>query len=223
MSLLAALWLATVLIEPFRVLVDTRLIIDGNTLTDMELWAPLTYFFFARDFLSLFVDLLLLYIIGAQIAQEWSTKRWWGAVLTAGVLGGVVAMPLAWLVGSKIPLGGFTAPVMALFAAYCWRIWNTRRTFFIVEATGKSVLLFFLGLRAFMALLQLDPTPLAADLMATAVGIFFAQGWGWTELRKNFAYWRMRRKLKIVAKTPEDDDARHRREGRKRSDGQWVN
>ena len=221
---LAALWLSTVIVEPWRLLVEAHLIIDANTIPQMELWAPLTYALFPRDFFMLLFNVLMLYFFGTEIDQRWSTAKWWGTAAAAATLGGIGAALVAWPLEAARPLGGFSAPVMAFVAAYCWRIWDRRMSLFFVELTGKAMLGLFLALDALMALLSMDPTMFVARLLAAGVGLAVASGnWRPSMLRKRFQYWRVRRRMKVVARSPEGDAKSRSGPRRKRDDGTWIN
>lgn len=217
-ALLVGSWLSTVLIAPWRAIVEGHLMIDGGTLPALELWAPLTYALFPRDFLMIVFDVLMLYFFGAELESRWGAKRWWGTIAGAAVAGGVLGALVAWPVGTARLIGGFAAPVMALVAAYCWGMWSQRVNLFFIELTGKSMLALFVGLDLLFALLSLDPTFFAVRLGGLGVGLLSAAGL--SNLRKRYHYWRVRRNMRVVARTPEDDGGGVKR---KRDDGTWIN
>ena len=218
--LLFVLWLATVLIAPFRTLVDAHLVIDAATIPDLELWAPLTYALFPRAFLTLLFDVVLLYFFGAELAQTWTPKRWWGMIVTSAILGGLVAMPIAWLIAPKMAVGGFLAATGACLGAYCWGMWRRDVHLGFIEINGRMLLLIFLALEVLLSLFALDFARLGARLAAVGIGILFAQNAGLSMWKKRFAYWRVRRRMKVIARTPEDE---HIEAGRKKKDGSWIN
>lgn len=215
-ALMVGSWLATVVVEPLRVFVEAHLVITATSMPQLELWSALTHAFFPRDFLMLFFNVLMLYFFAMPLERRWGLKKWWAVALVATLLGGAAALPVAWLVGSKLGVSGFAAAISAFVAAYCWRHWDQRMNFFMVELTGKTLLALFVGLDVLFALFSLDPTQLALRLVATLTGLVMAQGVA--DVRMRWTRWRVRRKLKVV-RAPEDK----KRDTRKLKDGTWLN
>lgn len=217
-AILVASWLATVLVEPLRVFVEAHLLLASTTIPQLELWAAITHAFFPRDFLMLIFDVAMLYFFGIDMERAWGLKKWWGVLLTSITVGGALSMVVAWAFGSGQLISGFMIPISAFVAAYCWRIWSQRMHFFFIELTGRTLLIFFIALDAFLALLSLDPTVFVGRLAAMGIGLVAAEGI--SNLRMRFARWRIRRKLRVV-KSPESGSKK--RDKRKLDDGTWLN
>lgn len=217
-------WLAPVLIPDLRMLVADKLVIDASTAPDLELWAALTYVFFPYDFFSVAISGFLLYLFGGEIEGRWGAAKWWTTVALSVVLAGILAMLVMWPLGlaglEMRPIRGATAITGAFVAAYCWFVWTQRLFIFSLEVTGKNLLMFFVAFDAILALITLNPAHLVVDLAGIGVGMLMAQGRIPTgNLIKQFQYWRIKRRLRVISRTPESDV----RDERKRDDGTWIN
>lgn len=225
--LLGVSWLATVLFEPWRQIVNASLRIDGQTLPQLELWAILTHGIFPSDFVMLFFSVLMLYFFSTESDRRWSSKKWWGTVALALVFGGSLTLLSSWAVGSARPFGGFAAPTYAFVAAYCWSVWNTRVNLLFIELTGKRMLLAFFALDVVFALISMDPTMLSARFGGLLAGLLVAgEFYKLGDLKKRYHYWRVRRNLRVISKTPEDvvkSKKKKRDPKRQREDGTWIN
>lgn len=214
----SALWLASVLSEDLRALALNQLTVQGQTLPALRPWAMLTYPLWHFDFIQLLFNLLAIYLFGADMERELGRRRWW-AVLGAGALaGGLAAALVAWPLAMRAPLAGLGPASIALIAAFCWRRWHDELNFFFIPMPGKFMFALILGLATLGPLAAGAPHIAAAELAGAAAGIAVLQGRALPKsIRLRFHYWRIQRNLKLVAKTPEHDDARRRK------DGTWIN
>ena len=222
-AITAAGWLLPVLIAPLRELIVERLLIDGATLGQGELWSALTHGLFSLDFLGALLGAAMIYFFGSEVARRCGDRRLLLTALAATIAGGAVAIPAAWAFGLEAPLSGPMAAVGALIAMYCWQLWRRPLHFFFIELTGKSMLALFLAFDFLIALLAVDPTSFIVRLVGALVGLLVASdSFRPAQLKRRYHYWRVRRNLKLVARTPEQpDDAAARR--RRRPDGTWIN
>lgn len=212
--------MAMVLIEPFGIMAKQSLTLSASTLTSLQLWSTLSYGVLATSFGQLFFDLLALYLFGAEVDQWWSGKKWWLTVLAATIVGGLLGALVLWVQGAPGVIGGFGAPVMALIAAYCWQYWDRPMNFFFIELKGKILLGLFLTLDILLgisAFFSNRPSMLGIHLGGLAVGLLVASDlWRPKQLMLRIKYWKVRRNMKLIARTPEDDP-------RRRQDGTWIN
>jgi len=217
-AILVGSWLATVLVAPLRTFVEAHLLLASSTIPQLELWAAFTHAFFPRDFMMLVFNVAMLYMFGVDMERDWGLKKWWGVLLATITIGGAASMLVAWAFGSTQLISGFSIPISAFVAGYCWRIWHQRMRFFAIELTGRTLLIFFVALDGLLGLLTLDPTLFVGRLVATGIGLIAAEGI--SNLRMSFERWRIRRKLRVV-KSPESDSKK--RDKRKLDDGTWLN
>lgn len=222
---LVAGWLARVLVEPLRAVMDAHVAISSANLDAWSLWTPLTYWAFEADVFPLVLHGALAYLFGADVEARKGAKTFWGTMAAGAALGGLVAAAFTWgatLAGATLPpILGFDAAISALVAAYCWMYWDREMRFFTFELDGKVLLAGFATLNAVFAIITLHPGVLGMHLGGYAAGLLVGSGMqAPKQLRKHFHYWRVRRRMKIVARTPEDDDVAA---GRKKKNGEWIN
>lgn len=207
-------WLAMVLFEPLRQMSGADLLLTQTSVKTLHLWTILSHAIFPTDFLDLFFSGLMIYLFGSEVAQLHGDKKWLGFMLGATALGGLLAAPIALLLGGLA--SGPDAAVNACIAMYCWQIWNRTVHFFTIELTGKTMFFAFLLLDFLFALFSMNPTLLAVKAGGALAGLLFASGtWRPNKLRRHYHYWRVKRRLKVVARSPED--------GRRTKDGEWLN
>lgn len=216
---LLILRLAMVIAAPLKGLVSAQLLLGSANVTQLKLWVIATHALWPTDFGALFFDMFALYLFGGALEQRWSRSKWWVAVALSILFGGALAALSVWLVPSATLIGGFGAPVMGFVAAYCVEHWRSRLNFFFVELSGKTLLAFFVGLDLLFALLNANPQMLALHLGGVAAGALVAHDlYHPKRLVLHFKYWKIRRNLKVIAKTPEANASQKRRK-----DGQWIN
>ena len=207
-------WLAVVIFEPLRLIYQTDLILSQSSISNLRLWTILSHAFFPYDFLDLFLSALMLYLFGSEVAQEKGDARWLGYMLGATLIGGLLAAPIALTLGGAGH--GPDAAVSACIAMYCWQIWDRTVHFFTIELKGKTMFFAFLLIDFLFALITLNPTLLLIKAGGALAGLLFATDtWRPTKLRRYYHYWRVKRNLKVVARTPEDK--------RRTRDGEWLN
>lgn len=223
---LGVAWLARVALDPVGAFVKTELWLWPDTLPTLKLWAPLTYALLPESFLGYALNALMLYFFSAEVERNLGVGRWWWMVGLAAGLGGVLAALALWPFAGTgwgqglPPLSGFSAPVAALVAAYCQPYWEHTLMLFGLEIKGKALLIGYLILGTVLALLSLHPGLLVLHLVGVGVGLGVAGGtFVPRDLFKRFQYWRIRRRLKVIARTPESD----KEDGRRRPDGTWIN
>jgi len=214
----AALWLAQVLSPELKKFVLQQLVVHGATLPTLKPWAIFTYPLWHFDFPQLLFHLLALYLFGADLKQEIGAARWWGALGAGAVAGGLAAALVAWPLALTYPLAGLGPATMALIAAFCWRRWDAELNLFFIPMSGKFMFALILGFATLGPLAGGAPQLAAAELAGAAAGIGVLIGRALPKtIRLRFHYWRIQRNLKIVARTPEHDDPKRRR------DGTWIN
>jgi len=215
-----ALWLLPILVEPLGSFVAHHLVLSTeNVVADNEVWSLLTYGLFHHDFFGVFFTAFALWIFGAELQSRWGNTKWWLTQLGAVALGGVLTFVGLLAFESSIAVQGYHAAVMALVTAYCWLWWRRPLYFFFFEMTGRTMLLFFLGLSVVMSLVSGYWPMIALNVAGVAVG-FIASGRSLhpSDLRVRFRNWRLRRNLKVVPKTPETKP-----NGKKKSNGLHLN
>ncbi len=214
----AICWLAAVIFEPLRTVVIDSMLLDATTIPQLELWGVITHAIFPREFFALVLSGLMLWLFGSDVARRTGDAKWLGVMVLATLVGGTLGALIAWPFGGPMQISGPGAAVSASIAMYCWNIWNRRTHLFFLELTGKSMLGLFLAIDFVMALFSLNPTHLLVQLGGALVGLAAASGtWRPSLLKRHYHYWRVKRNLKIVARTPETDDRRRKK------DGTWIN
>ncbi len=209
-------WLATVIFEPVRAVASASLRVDSMTIPQLELWATLSYALFPLDFLNLFLEGLMIYFFGSDVARKLGDGKWIGVMLVATFVGGALGALSAFAFGGLV--GGPAAALNACVAMYCWDVWQRRLSFFGLELTGKTMLTAFVVIDFVFALLAMNPTMFLVQIGGILVGLAVSSGmWRPKILRRHFHYWRVKRNLKVVARTPEHDSKRRRK------DGTWIN
>ena len=215
---LVASWLAFIAAPSVKALAVAHLMLDATTLPSLQLWATLTHALFPVNFGQLFFDLALIYMFGAELEQRWGRAKWFGVMLAALVLGGVLGALVLWAQGAVGVVGGFTAPTIALITAYCVARWDRTIRLLFFDIPGKWVLALFALLHiggALVALTQSAPTSLGLILGGGIVGAL--AGRDLHSPRRIKLWWKhrqARRNLKVV-RTPQDP--------RKNKDGEWLN
>lgn len=215
-----ALWLLPILIEPLGAIVGQHLVLTaGNVVGDYEIWTLATYALFHNDFFGVFFTAFALWIFGADLQSRWGNKKWWLTQVAAVAVGGILTFLGLWIFGSAIAVQGYHAAVMALVTAYCWLWWRRPLHFFFFEMTGRTMLLFFLGLSVVMSLVSGYWPMIALDAAGVLVG-FLASGRSLhpRDLRVRFRNWRLRKKLSVIPKSPETKP-----NGKKKSNGIHLN
>lgn len=199
------LWLGSILIEPFGGLVGSHLVLTTPAVVERyQVWTFLTYAFFHTDFFGVFFSGLALWLFGGEMEKRWSTKKWWGVVAGSVVLGGVLSFLGLWAFGSPMPVRGFHAAVIAMLTAFCWLHWRSPLNMFFFSMTGRTMLLFFVGLSLAMAIFSGYWAIIGLDVGGVAVGFLAStRTLNLHDLRVRFRNWKARRKLKLV-KSPED-------------------
>ncbi len=223
--LLVAGWLARVLIEPLRAVMDAHVAVSSGNLSGLSLWTPLTYWAFEPDVFPLVMHGALAYLFGGEIEARRGAKAFWVTAGAGALFGGVGAALFTWgatLAGASLPaILGFDAAISAMVASYCWMYWDREMRFFTLELNGKMLLGGFVALNLVFALLSLHPGMVGLHFGGYAAGLLVGSGsQGRKRLLKQFQYWRIRRRMKIVARSPEDDDVKA---GRKSKNGEWIN
>jgi membrane associated rhomboid family serine protease len=198
------LWIGPVLIQPFGEVVGSHLILTLPAVVERyQVWTLATYGFFHSDFFGVFFSALALWLFGGEMERRWSAKKWWIVIVSAVVLGGVFDLLGLWVFGSPMPVRGFQAPIMALLTAFCWLHWRSPLNMFFFSMSGRTMLLFFLGLGVLMAALSGYWPVIGLDAAGVAVGFLAStRTLNPRDLRVRFRNWRARRKLKLV-RSPE--------------------
>lgn len=224
--LLITLWLATILSEPLRVFVKAELLLTPDALSNLRLWAPLSHALWPTNFLSCALNCAMLYLFGSTLEHHFGRLKWWTMIFASIILGGSLALLAMWpfahtAFGAKMPaLGGFSAPSAALIAAYCQRHWDHTLHISSLELKGKVLFWLFLIIEATLALLTLHPGMLMWRLGGVGVGFAWSGGRLYPgDLIKRIQYWRIKRKLKLISRTPESD----KNTKGKNKDGSWIN
>ena len=214
------LWLSSILIEPFGELVGNYLILTETGVTERySVWSFATYAFFHNDFVAVLFTAVALWLFGGELQSRWSAKKWWLTQLAAAVAGGLVCFLGLWLFDSGMEVRSYHAPVMALVFSYCWLHWRAPLHFFFFAMTGRTMLLFFLGLGILMAIFSGHYAMIGLDLAGVAVGFLAStRTLNLRDIRTRIRLWQARRKLKIV-RSPEDD----KKPPRKTADGHYIN
>jgi len=176
-----------------------------------RLWQLVTYPFvyaYPAVFDAFFAGLMI-YFFGSMLQAAMDRRMVARALvvgLVAGGVGHVLLLSLAGLVWPELvgrPVYGAAFAADAVVAAACWR-WRSRPMgFFGVPATGKGVLLFFIGLDVLMAIIG-DATRLAGSLSAIGAGVALIQFW--TPLNTRWTLWKQRRKLRSIRGGKSDSD-----------------
>lgn len=201
---LFGLWIAT-RFGPVAAFAGEHLVLTRSAVaSDVKLWTLLTYGLFEADFIGVLFAVFAAWIFGAELERAWGAPKWWGMQLAALLVGGIVTFVALVALGSDLPVRGYHAALMALITAYCWRHWRRPQHFFFFEMTGRTMLLFFLGLGVLIGLFGGYWPIVTLDLGGVAVG-FLASGRTLNprDLRVRFRNWKIRRKLSVVPKTPE--------------------
>ncbi len=209
-GLMAAQWLAVVLIEPLRTFVTDWLLLSTSTPLSLQPWQIFTFGFFDNDFLSVLFAAVGVWIFGAELEQRWGAKKWWITQLGGIALGGA----FAWLIGLATSLvmtpmpfiqQGWHPAVTALATAYCIRQWNTQMSIFGIPMNGKILLSFFVGLAVIMSVIAFNFAGVGLEAGGVLAGYIATRPSGLVrDLRTRLRMWQARRHLKVVKK-PEDD------------------
>lgn len=216
---LVVLWLGGLEGAPLHELVRDNLTLTlDNVAQGAAVWSIFTYGFVEREFFGVLFPLLALWLIGGELATAWRPAKFWGMQAVAITLGGAASLALLWLFDSPLEVRGYQAAVMAVIAAYCWRVWRSPRQFFMWQMTGRTLLLLFVGFGVVIALFSRHWPALVLDAAGLLTGFAFsARSLHPRDLRTRIRLWRARRKLTLV-KAPEDDQP-----PRKTADGQYIN
>lgn len=208
-------WLATVLSEPLRELVPIHFAVSFDAIKDLRIWTLVTYGLWHQSFFEVLFTSIALWLFGGELQSRYGLKTWWGMLIAATLLGGLFVVALGALfppqsAGGFLTLfegggvSGMHAAVMAFVTAYCIGYWNRSLNFFFVPMTGKTMLLFFVGLSFVFALIGSHYNRLVLDTAGILVGVIVAKRLlNIRDLRTRFAMWRARRHLKLV-RTPEE-------------------
>ena len=218
---LLALRLLMVAAAPLKAFALTELVLHAQSLPSLKLWAVLTHALWSTSFGALFFDLFALYLFGAEVLRDWGLKRWSLALGLGALLGGLLGALSLWAMpGPQPPLGGMGAATMALVAGYCHQRWDQTLSMIVFELKGKALLGLFIALDLLMTVFSGSPTTLLWHLGGVAAGLIVAaQLYSPRRLILHLKYWKIRRNLKVIARTPEADA----RDARRRNDGQWIN
>lgn len=207
-------WLLSAIIPEVGNVAATHFSLSLEGVKANRLYTVLTYGLWHRSFMEVLFTALAIWLFGGELEQAYGKKTWWGMLVAATILGGLFYLVFDFAVpeqhdGSLLGLfnqpgiSGMHAGVMAFVTAFCAKSWTRPLNFFFVPMTGKTMLLFFLGLSIVMSIFGGHYGRLTLDAAGVLVGFAVAKRWiNIRDLRTRFAIWKARRHLKVV-KTPE--------------------
>lgn len=214
LAVLVPLFLVTVFVPSFNDFAMQYLWLSEHQVVDLgHVWTVFTYAFFHADFNHILFNGLALWMFGGYLDEMWPAKKFWTVSLLSALGGGLAVVLSQAVFGHSVPTLGYSGAVMGLVAAYCWYNWDRRLNFFFIPMTGKTLLLFFLGLDVFFVVVAREPISIAGHIGGTITGLLLV-GDFWRP--KRIKQWWRRRAMKKKFR-----DAS--REVDRKRDGKWIN
>jgi membrane associated rhomboid family serine protease len=211
---LVALFLVTVFVPSVNDLAEQYLWLSKTQVLDLGyVWTIFTYALFHADFNHILFNGVALWMFGGFLDEMWSSKQFWTVSLMSALGGGVAVVLSQLIFGKSVPTLGYSGAVMGLVAAYCWYNWDRKLHFFFFPMTGKTLLLFFVGLDIFFVVVAREPISIAGHLGGMVTGLLLVTNmWRPRRLKQ---WWRRRSMKKKFRDATREVD-------RKR-DGKWIN
>ena len=218
MAVLVAVFLAKALWPEAQAFGLRWLVVTPDLVLDRGgLWSLASHGLWHHTFGHMIMTLVVLYFFGGELEQRLSARRWWALVVAGVVAGGALALAVQLLMPQPVPAMGFGGATTALVAAYCWLHWDVEMNVLVAQLKGKVLLAIFLGIDLLLTLFGGDYPRAAMHLGGAAAGLLVMSG-GPGRLAGHWRKERLRRNLKVMTRTPDEEPAARRKKGK-----EWVN
>ena len=211
---LVVLFLLTVLVPSVNdVAMEYLWLSKGQVVDQYYVWTLLSYAFFHADFNHILFNGVALWMFGGFLDEMWSTKKFWTVSLLSALGGGIMVLVVQWVFGQSTPTLGYSGAVMGLIAAYCWYNWDRRLNFFMIPMTGKTLLLFFVGLDIFFVVFAREPISISGHIGGMLTGLLLVTDlWRPSRLKRAWQRRSMKKKFREA-----------QREVDRKRNGKWIN
>jgi membrane associated rhomboid family serine protease len=142
-------------------------------------WQVVTYAFLHGGYLHLFMNMLGLWMIGAEMERLWGDKRYI-QFLVAGVLAAAVTQLLiTWLTGARTPTVGISGAIFALLLAYGMLFPNRTVMLIIppIPMKARTLVLVFGAIELFMGFIDRGGVAHFAHLGGMVGGFLMIRYW----------------------------------------------
>ncbi len=207
----AAVWVAEVVSVAW---IGTGALVENLALTPilvfpgLAIWQPLTYMWLhsPSDFFHILLNGLFLWMFGGNLELAWGSKWFFRFYLITGVGAGIVVLIVGLLFSPAIPVLGASGAIYGLVVAWGILYPNKVIYFFgLFPIKGKHFVLIPIGYALIEFLMRAQGVSHAAHLGGMAVGALLVTGfWRPDKARRQFRYWWLRRKLRVLDGDKED-------------------
>lgn len=179
-----AISIASAFIDPFIGAYGPQFLLSLSWagLAHFFLWQPLSYLFVLPAFsgitLSFFISLLfnmyILWFVGSSLVANFGTKSFLKLYLGSGIIGGLITLFVAALIGQNGFLAGPTASIFAILAAWTMLYPDMELLFFFLfPAKAKWIFAGFVAVIGLISLSQSDFMTLTSMLAGILCGYLF--------------------------------------------------
>ncbi|MEZ5358680.1 MAG: rhomboid family intramembrane serine protease [Candidatus Zixiibacteriota bacterium] len=179
-------------------------VIPIKVLKDLAFYQIITYMFLHGGFFHIFFNMLILWMIGNTIENDWGTKKFLKYYFLCGIAGGVFTV--MFMPNSPVPTIGASGAIYGLLVAYAVMYPNnTIYIFFVLPMKVKWAVIIFVGI-AFVASFNAQSSSIGhlAHLGGAVVGFLYLKlDWRFRKLLHTLSplrFFRDRRYRKNVKK-----------------------
>ena len=163
----------------------------------VPVWQLVTYSFLHGGIGHILYNLIFLYFLGTLLEGIVGPRRFLAFYLIAAALAGLAQLVLGLALGQSAPIVGASGGVLAVACAVATFQPRMRVIFLIVPMTLKTLVLIYVGIDAFQALMELKGAggnvAHFAHLTGAAVGYLSVKsGWIWRDPLRQVEGWRKR-------------------------------
>ncbi len=184
----SATTLLTALVDPlifghFHFSLQYFLSLSASMFKSLYLWQPFTYLFVLQPYggitfgliFSLFFQMLILWMMGAAIAERYGEKSFSKLYFGSGILAGLLTLPYYLSFPHTFPIAGPTASLYAVFVVWCMLHQEAQiLLFFIIPVKAKWLLVGGLAASLLVFLSEVSVLSLILLAIGTLYGYLYA-------------------------------------------------
>jgi membrane associated rhomboid family serine protease len=204
------------ILAPTNVLIGVFSLIPPRVFGNFEIWRLVSYQFLHAGIWHLAINMLMLWMFGAELEQRWGSKFFLKYYFVCGVGGGLVYT--LFQLGSPFPCVGASGAIFGILMAY--GLWFPNRVVlvaFLFPIRVRHMILILIGVELLQAIESTGVgIAYAAHLGGMAFGYAYLRWWGsaglglaplpgWSDIKRSYYRSRLRRLQKKRFGNDDDD------------------